>query len=851
MKISAAVLRAAEASYAIEELDLPDPSPDQLLVRIRAAGFCHTDVVPRRTPSPPGMFPIITGHEGAGVVEKVGANVAGIAPGDHVLLSYDSCGACAQCRADRPYFCDSFASLNIHGSAQQDSPAIDGVGGQVRTRWFGQSSFANYALATARNATVVDRDLPLDVLCPLGCGIQTGAGTIENVFGLQAGQSLVVFGAGGVGMAAIMMARALGASVIVAVDLVETRLAIARDCGASHAVLAGHDNLAAVLREAAPGGADFSFDTTGRNDVLCQAIEAIRQGGICAQVGGVGDLAIPSASLNGRTLTRVIEGNAVPQRFLLRLIELWRRGDLPLERIVQTFDLEQINAAERASCDGSVIKPVIVPGAGRHSQASGVGAFRGMAKAEGKMGFRLLIDGKLEGGAGTLDVVNPATGGLAGRAPRANRAQLDAAVTAAAAAFPEWAGRSWEDRGKVLKVIARVIRENAEELAALITCEQGKPLSEARREVAGASATLLAVSQMQLEPRIIEESAERKVYERFVPLGVVAAIGPWNFPLLLLVAKIAPALLTGNTVIVKPAPTTPLAVVRLGELVKDVVPAGVINIIVDDNDLGDVLSGHSGVAKVSFTGSTVTGRKVMASAANTLKRLTLELGGNDPAIVLDDADPKAIGRRLFEQAMTNSGQVCVAIKRLYVPRSLCDEICDELVAHAEAAIVGDGMDPDCQYGPVQNRRQFDRIKELIGDAIRDGELIAGGMPDSDRAGYFIAPTIVRGLPDDARLVREEQFGPVLPVLVYDDLDDAITRANTSEFGLGASVWSGDAARGEAIAARLQAGTVWVNTHGELSPAIPFRGSKLSGVGTDFGDDGLEGYCQPIVVNIRI
>ena len=209
------------------------------------------------------------------------------------------------------------------------------------------------------------------------------------------------------------------------------------------------------------------------------------------------------------------------------------------------------------------------------------------------------------------------------------------------------------------------------------------------------------------------------------------------------------------------------------------------------------------------------------------------------------------GRRLFEQAMTNSGQVCVAIKRLYVPRSLCDEICDELVAHAEAAIVGDGMDPDCQYGPVQNRRQFDRIKELIGDAIRDGELIAGGMPDSDGAGYFIAPTIVRGLPDDARLVREEQFGPVLPVLVYDDLDDAITRANTSEFGLGASVWSGDAARGEAIAARLQAGTVWVNTHGELSPAIPFRGSKLSGVGTDFGDDGLEGYCQPIVVNIRI
>ena len=361
MKISAAVLRAADTSYAIEELDLPEPSPDQLLVRIVAAGFCHTDVVPRRSPSPPGMFPIVTGHEGAGVVEKVGSQVVGIAPGDHVLLSYDSCGACAQCRAGRPYFCDNFASLNIHGPAQQDSPAIDGAGGQVRTRWFGQSSFATYALATARNATVVDRDLPLDILCPLGCGIQTGAGTVENVLTLQAGQSLIVFGAGGVGMAAIMMARALGAGVIVAVDLVETRLNIARDCGATHTVLAGQDNLAAVLREAVPGGADFSFDTTGRNDVLCQAIDAIRQGGTCAQVGGAGDLVIPAASLNGRTFTRVIEGSAVPQRFLPRLIDLWRNGQLPLERIIQVFTLEQINAAERASCDGSVIKPVIVP----------------------------------------------------------------------------------------------------------------------------------------------------------------------------------------------------------------------------------------------------------------------------------------------------------------------------------------------------------------------------------------------------------------------------------------------------------------------------------------------------------
>lgn len=361
MRISAAVLRATDQPYAVEELELPAPGPGQLLVRILAAGFCHTDVVPRRNPAPPGIFPIVTGHEGAGIVEQIGDAVTGIAVGDHVLLSYDSCGACVQCEANRPYFCDGFAALNLFGPEQGNSPAIDADGGRVRTRWFGQSSFATHALATVRNATVIDRDLPLDILCPLGCGIQTGAGTVANIFDLAAGQSLLVFGTGGVGMAAIMMARALCARTIVAVDVVESRLDIARACGASHVVLAGRDDTLKILEAALPDGADFSFDTTGRNDVLCQAIAAIRQGGICAQVGGSGDLVIPAASLNGRTFTRVIEGNAVPQLFLPRLIALWREGKLPLELIVKTFPLAQINSAEQASCDGSVVKPVVLP----------------------------------------------------------------------------------------------------------------------------------------------------------------------------------------------------------------------------------------------------------------------------------------------------------------------------------------------------------------------------------------------------------------------------------------------------------------------------------------------------------
>jgi len=361
MKISAAVLRGPEDLYNIEQLELPEPGAGQILVRIVASGFCHTDAVPRHAPAGAGFMPMITGHEGAGVVEQVGADVSNIAAGDHVILSYDSCGECPRCKDGQPFFCDQFVPLNIAGPDQHNCSATDDAGDSVRTRWFGQSSFATYALANVRNATVVDKDLPLETLCPLGCGIQTGAGTVANIFGLVPGQSLLVFGTGGVGMAAIMMARALGAETVIAVDIKQGRLDTARECGATHTVLAGTDDVEAIVGAAAPGGVDFSFDTTGRPEILRQAITCIRQGGICAQVGGSEDLVIPAASLNGKMLTRVIEGNAVPQEFIPQLIALWKDGLLPLERIIKTFPLADINAAEQASLDGSVIKPVLVP----------------------------------------------------------------------------------------------------------------------------------------------------------------------------------------------------------------------------------------------------------------------------------------------------------------------------------------------------------------------------------------------------------------------------------------------------------------------------------------------------------
>jgi len=259
-----------------------------------------------------------------------------------------------------------------------------------------------------------------------------------------------------------------------------------------------------------------------------------------------------------------------------------------------------------------------------------------------------------------------------------------------------------------------------------------------------------------------------------MPLGVIAAISAWNVPMILLAAKIAPALLAGNTVVAKPAATTPLAALKLGELCADILPPGVINVIVDANDLGEALTCHPDVAKIAFTGSTATGRKVMESAAPTLKRLTLELGGNDAAIVLDDVNPKEIAPKLFAGATFNSGQGCVVIKRLYVHDSQYDEFCEELGRLAREAVVDDGAKPGAQIGPLQNKAHFERVKGFLKDAKQDGVIVAGGNV-LQRKGYFVEPTIVRDIGDDTRLVREEQFGPILPVLRYAKVEDAIAR----------------------------------------------------------------------------
>jgi acyl-CoA reductase-like NAD-dependent aldehyde dehydrogenase len=349
---------------------------------------------------------------------------------------------------------------------------------------------------------------------------------------------------------------------------------------------------------------------------------------------------------------------------------------------------------------------------------------------------------------------------------------------------------------------------------------------------------------------VLREDAKRRIVQERVPLGVIAAITPWNVPIILLATKIAAALLAGNTVVAKPAATTPLTTLKIGELCAGILPPGVINIVADQNDLGSALTGHPDVAKVTFTGSTATGKKVMENAAGSLKRLTLELGGNDAAIVLDDVDPKEVAPKLLAGAMFNSGQGCITIKRLYVHDSQYGEMCDELGRLAREIIVDDGIKQGTQMGPLQNKAQFEKVKGFLEDARQNGNIVAGGKA-LNRKGYFVQPTIVRDLADDARLVKEEQFGPILPVLRYSDVDDAIARANDTDFGLGGSVWSKNLDRAYAVAARIDSGTVWINQHLDMHPEVPFSGTKQSGIGTEQGQEGLEEFTQAKIINMAM
>lgn len=462
--------------------------------------------------------------------------------------------------------------------------------------------------------------------------------------------------------------------------------------------------------------------------------------------------------------------------------------------------------------------------------------------------YKLLINGERVDGAATLDVFNPATGEVFAQAPRADAAQLEQAVAAAKATFPAWSATALDTRRELLGKLADSIEASIPQIAEVLTREQGKPLKDAQGEVFFAAYALRLTAGLDLSPRTVKEDDNVRVTEHRKPLGVVAAITPWNFPVMLLMNKLGPALLAGNTLVIKPAPTTPLSTLMIAELCAEIFPAGVVNAIVDQNDLGGALTSHPDVAKVSFTGSTATGKKVLSSSTETLKRVTLELGGNDAALVLDDVDVKETAAKIYNAGTYNAGQICVAVKRIYVPEALYEEFCTELAVLAGQSVVGDGMEEGTQIGPLQNRMQFDKVSALLAETAKTGKVIAGGAA-LDRSGYFIAPTVVRDVTDTHPIVADEQFAPILPVLAYADLDDAIERINASIYGLAGSVWSADPARAEAVAQRIDSGTVWINSHMALDPEVPFRGAKQSGIGVEQAQEGLFEYTQARVITV--
>ncbi len=463
--------------------------------------------------------------------------------------------------------------------------------------------------------------------------------------------------------------------------------------------------------------------------------------------------------------------------------------------------------------------------------------------------FSLLINGELVSSDAWLDVINPATEQVFARCPAAGEVQLDAAISAAQSAFAAWSRLTYEERATDVRRYTAVLAEHQDELAELLVREQGKPIAQARAELKSCLKQADNTVGLQIPVELLVDSDTHRIELHYRPLGVVGVITPWNAPAALALGSLSSAVYTGNTVVIKPSPYTPLTTLKMGELAREIFPPGVVNVLTGGDELGRRLCEHPGVQKISFTGSVATGKRVLASSAATLKRVTLELGGNDPAIVLDDADPKAIAKKIFFACFVNSGQVCMAIKRIYAHEDVYDELCEVLAEEARNAPYGDGLDPKNKLGPLQNKMQFDKVVELFEATKRSGAriLVGGNVPN--RPGYFLPPTYVTDIADDSRLVTEEQFGPIVPILKFSELEDAIRRANDTRFGLSGSVWTTDSERGKAVAKQLEVGTAWVNQHRAISAYVPFGGAKESGLGRQHSTLGLKSYMEPQVISV--
>ena len=469
--------------------------------------------------------------------------------------------------------------------------------------------------------------------------------------------------------------------------------------------------------------------------------------------------------------------------------------------------------------------------------------------------FNLIINGKPVSTEKYFNVINPATEEVIAQCPSADNSHLDLAVEAAQKAFVLWSAVDDSVRAQKVHEIADALSENQEELMKLLTLEMGKPLAGYQgigsgMEVGGSIAWTRATAELSLPVEIIQDNDDAYIEVRRKPLGVVGSIPPWNWPLMIAIWHVMPALRIGNTVVIKPSSLTPLATLRFVEIANQILPPGVLNIVTAETGIGSAMARHPGISKIVFTGSTPTGKIIMQNASSNLKRLTLELGGNDAGIVLPDVNVTEVAPKIFAAAFNNNGQTCAALKRLYVHEDIYESLCAALAEIAQAVVTGNGLDAGVDLGPLQNKDQLDLVIELAEDARKAGGRFLSGGRQTKGPGFFYPATLVADVSDGVRLVDEEQFGPILPIIKYTDINDAINRANSSPFGLGGSVWSSDIPKAKALAMQLECGSAWVNTHAAIQPNAPFGGVKQSGFGVEFARDGLTEYTSIQTVKVQ-
>jgi len=469
-----------------------------------------------------------------------------------------------------------------------------------------------------------------------------------------------------------------------------------------------------------------------------------------------------------------------------------------------------------------------------------------------------VIGGEMTAPEGVRDVVDPGRlDDVVAQVAVGTADDVDRAVKQAHAAFAVWRRVPPGERAQKLLAAADILSGSAEELAPLLVREHGGVMWEAQTDFALGTGVLQHTASLIEDfsrPVQFDDEQSLIIVER-VPRGVAAAIVPWNMPIVLAMMKLAPALATGNTMVLKPSPFAPAALTIALQRMSEAFPPGVINVVHGDAEVGEALTTHPLVRKIGFTGGTETARHVMSAAAGTIKNITLELGGNDPAIVLDDVDIESALDRKLQGIVTRTGQICFAVKRIYVPRNMYDEFVDALADRLSDIAVGHGLDPRSGFGPLNNKKQYDSVSNLIertkNSSAKVLELGRKLDPDSWDNGYYLLPHVVRDVEHEAPVSRYEQFGPIIPVIAYDDEDQAVRWANDSEYGLGSSVWTNDYDRGLAIARQIEAGSTFINTHSfeSLDLRMPFGGVKESGIGREFGEAGMREYAEEHAIRI--